>query len=335
MPQANNSNEIPRLSATEDGLHLEHTILSLDSYKTAELSFLSAASESIKKVTPKVISTEETLKILEIFKNKPNVLVCQYNRPFSIGQLKMELLPSGHSLGAASLFVETKSGTLLYAPKVLTQKVGIHRQLQLKQAQVLVLGAHSPGNFSTNSGKSRQKDKDAIINAAMDLVQNKVWPTIVCNPIPTAQELTKCLSDKSLPVAVHNQIYKINKVFESYGSVLGNYSQFSPRYSKSKVIIIPHKLFNRYRMAPERPTIFVKNNDTEPSVLHGRRPHNDKVFCLNPASYGTDYQEILLKVKPQIVYFFGPYAKEYEQHFKKSSSIMVKSLFQNSQPPLF
>src|SRR5690348_7431391 len=108
---------------TDDGLHLANSILWLDSQDSGDLSFLSSATTSFQPKVPQVIATEETIKILEAYRKKPNALVCQYNRPFSIGRLKMELLPSGCVLGGASLYVETDKGRILYAPQLQTQRI--------------------------------------------------------------------------------------------------------------------------------------------------------------------------------------------------------------------
>lgn len=335
MLQANQKNTDFRIISTEDGLQLKNSILSLDSYKSGELSFLSVAEETIKKLTPQIITTEETIKILEVFKNKPNVLVCQYNRPFSIGQLKLELLPSGHALGGASLYLETAHESILYAPKILTQKIPILRKLQLKRAKILILDAHTP-DPSSNPGKHRQKEKDGLVSAVKSAVLEKKWPIIVCNPISTAQEITKELSNAACPIAVHNHIYKINKVFELYGSELGNYSLFSPRYPKSKVLLIPFSMVKRYRFSPDRPYFVV--NSGHPSVEQYKPNHTksnlDQQFSLNSRSFGIDYQEVIEHVRPKEVYFFGPYAKEYQEAFKKNSSLVVKAIYPNAQPPL-
>ena len=162
MPQANLKPETLRIVSTEDGLHLKDSILWLDAYSTGQLSFLSVARESIKNLLPQVIATEETVKVLEAFRKKPNALVCQYNRPFSIGQLKMELLPSGHSFGGALLYLETGHQSLLYAPSLQTLKIPTHRQLQLKKAKTLILKAQTPDPLQSPS-KTRNREKEATI----------------------------------------------------------------------------------------------------------------------------------------------------------------------------
>ena len=143
---------------TEDGLHLADTILWFDAQESGDLSFLSAASTATTPKVPQVIATAETVRILEAFRKKPNALVCQYNRPFSIGRLRMELLPSGALLGGASLYVETDAGRILYAPHLQPNRVPTVRQMQLKKAHTLILGAMHPD--PSHAMPNRKKEKD-------------------------------------------------------------------------------------------------------------------------------------------------------------------------------
>ncbi|MFK7823357.1 MAG: hypothetical protein AB8G05_04340 [Oligoflexales bacterium] len=335
MPQANLKPETLRIVSTEDGLHLKDSILWLDAYSTGQLSFLSVARESIKNLLPQVIATEETVKVLEAFRKKPNALVCQYNRPFSIGQLKMELLPSGHSFGGALLYLETSHQSLLYAPSLQTLKIPTHRQLQLRKAKTLILQAHTPDPLQSPS-KTRNREKEAFLDQIISYTKNGKWPLIFCKALPTAQEITKWLCEHDIPLAVHHQIYKVNKIYESYGSELGNYSQFSQRRSKNKVVLFPYYPSKKGKLpsSSDRPFLVIKN-DLEPLPSSIIQDRIGGCFNLNASSYGADFNEVIEKVKPKEIYFFGPYSKQYCDSFKKNSNCTVKALFSNDQPPLF
>src|SRR5690606_33632481 len=113
----------------------------------------------------------------------------QYNRPFSIGRLRMELLPSGTTLGGASLYVETDQGRLLYATRLQTHRISTVRKMQLKKAQTLVLGAY---HADPNSAMpSRKKEKDRLLRTIQKEIKNNRYPLVLCQPLGTAQEITK------------------------------------------------------------------------------------------------------------------------------------------------
>jgi hypothetical protein len=113
--------KVIKISSTEDGLFLNDFILSFDSCRSKFVSFLSSALNPFLDISAQIITTEETLRILQAFNREPNALICQYNRSFSVGKLKIELFPSGGVLGAASLYVETDGSSLLYAPMLRTK----------------------------------------------------------------------------------------------------------------------------------------------------------------------------------------------------------------------
>ncbi len=332
MQQRNNS---LRVTSTEDGLHLDGSILWLDGHQAGQLSFLSsAASGQPTPEGPQVIATEETVRLLEVRKRRPNALVCQYNRPFSIGKLKMELLPSGSVLGGASLYVETDRGRLLYAPAVQPEKSSLVRQMQLKKAQTLVLGAFHPDPSSPMP--SRKKEKERLAAAVKKQLADGKSPVIFCQPIATAQELTKLLTEEGIAVCVHSSIYNLNRVYEQFGSPLGSYSIFNPRKKRDRVLLLP--LSSRpqkglRRPIPEGPVFLVEETLT-PSNPPGPNVDVADRFFISSYADGRDIREIINAVGPKEVLIFGPYAKRYCEDLKNCHP-SVRPLFSNAAPPIF
>ncbi len=323
-----------KVKLTEDGLHVVDTILWLDSHSCGELSFFSSATKTIKTQGPQVIATEETIKILEAFQKKPNALVCQYNRPFSIGRLKMELLPSGSVLGGASLFVEKDSTRFLYAPCVQSQKIPSIRQMQLKKATTLILQTCHPDPMITLP--NRKKEKERLLEAVARSVSSGKYPLIFCPPVGIAQEITELLTEQGFPVSVHDHIFRINRVYESFGAKLGNYTKFSLRYTKRKVVIF-HLPEGSDRMSlkrplPEGPIFYVEESSTPSNPPTAFRDVAERFF-VNQTVSGSELKEIITTVNPKEVYFFGPYAKRYSEELKGVCS-SVKPLFCNDQPTL-
>ena len=322
-----------RVRQTEDGLHLTDSILWLDSQNVGELSFLSSAITIQQPKVPQVIATEETIKILEIFRKRPNALVCQYNRPFSIGRLKMELLPSGCVLGGASLYLETDKGRLLYAPQLQTHRIPTLRQMQLKKAHTLILGTPTPD--PSVPLPNRRKEKDRLLETTLQHIASGQFPVILCEPISTAQELTKMFTDVAIPVATHDTIFKVNKVYESFGSKLGEYTRLWHRQIKQKVILLPlpgrRKLLNISGFG-EAPVLSVQPS-VEPFVHEGSAKVKGR-FTISPYCDGPEIKEIVTIVAPKELYIFGPYAKRYVEGLQ-SSVPFIRPLFVNDQPTLF
>lgn len=323
------------ITSTEDGLHLDGSILWLDGKRSGQLSFLSsAAAAHTANASSQVIATEETMKLLETRKKKPAGLICQYNRPFSIGKLRMELLPSGSILGGASLYVETEQGRLLYAPTLQPEKTTLVRQMQLKKAQTLVLGAFHPEPASAMP--SRRKEKERMLNAVKAEWEAGRCPVIFCPPIATAQEITQLLAEEGLPVCVHSGIYHANRIYETYGANLGKYSLYATKRRQKKITILPlPKSAARgiRHTIPDGPVFIVEETLTPTNAPCAGAEVVDRFFISTHAD-GRDIREIINAVSPKEVLFFGPYAKRYCEDLKHCNAD-VKPLYEESAPPIF
>ena len=319
---------------TSDGLHLANSILWLDAQDSGDLSFLSSATVAHQPRVPQVIATEETVKILEALRKKPQALVCQYNRPFSIGRLRMELLPSGCVLGGASLYLETDKGRLLYAPQLQPHRVSTVRQMQLKRAYTLILGASQPDpNYVL---PNRKKEKERLLEAALACLARGQDPLVLCDQVATAQELTKLFCDTGLAVAVHETIFKLNNVYEAYGSKLGPYSRYNRRHTRQKVMIFPlpgRRGWPLRAVLPQGPLLVV-DGTAEESLPPS--PYSDVVgrFVIASSCDGTEIREIITAVSPRELYVFGPYAKRYVDELQGICPV-IRPLFPNDQPTLF
>ncbi len=333
MPVGTNKTEYPKMIPSEGGLHLKNTILWFDSHHQGQLSFLSSALEVKDALFPQIITTEETAKLIELYYKKPNALICQYNRPFSIGRLRLELLPSGHILGGASLSVNTIEGPLLYAPHLQPAKIPTVRAMQLIKAKFLILGAHLPLPQAPLPNRKREKEK--LLEEVSSLVQQKRWPIIFCPSLGLAQELTHALSSMLLPVAVHSAIYKSNKIYEASGVKLGAYSLYVPKRSKQKVTILPSELALKSKLSQisDRPYFLVNQTPlSEEREGIGREFSGEYLLTLSCSA--PELTAIIQQVNPKELYFFGHFAKQYADYFSHLA-LPIKTLFPNDQPPLF
>ena len=327
--------ETLRVRSTNDGIHLTGSILWFDSYVRGELSFLSSAASPAKSHVPQVIATEETIKILEALRKRANALVCQYNRPFSIGRLKIELLPSGCILGGASLYVETAKGRFLYAPSLQPNRIPTVRQMQVKRASTLITCAHHPDPTATLP--NRKKERERLVQSVKAMVANGQYPVVFCQPIGTAQEITHLFCENNIPLAVTSSIFRVNKIHEAYGVQLGNYAHYSKRTDRQRVVLLPFvdALSQPWRRKlPDGPVLYVEDDITskrpEPAAFRSITER----FYLSNACDGKELREIISLVDPKELFIFGPYARRYAEEFQGICP-KVHPLFPDDQPTLF
>ncbi len=320
-------------------LQVKNTVLRLDSPSEGCTSFISSVL-SLKKhsIKGRIITTEETTRLLNFSKKKnPDFLICPYNQPFMLGNLKLELLPSGGVLGGASLYIEKKnSSSILYAPLLQEHKTNALRQIELREAATLILGAHLADPKKT-SPASRKKELEKLAEVVKHELELKRSPIILCNPLTCAHEITQFLDSKNIPVAVHKKIFKFHKLYESYGFSLGSFSLYNEASKEGKAILMPLDTRSKetiYQMM-KNPVIIVENTHTPKKYfIENFLKTIEHRFSLSSTTSAQGIQKIIEQVKPHRILFLGPYAKKYVKDIK-ASSIPTHALSLEGQPTLF
>ncbi len=321
-----------KISSTDDGLFLNDFILSFDSCQSKHISFLSSALNPFLDISARIFATEETLRILEAFNRKPSALVCQYNRVFHVGKLKIELLPSGGILGGASLIVETEGTSLLYAPLLRTKSIVSLRSMQLKPANCLIINALHPPNVSSQVKRKHEVER-LVLKVEKDISEGR-WPIVICPSVGIAQEISYIFSEKQWPVSLHSSIYKVHKIYESFGSQIGSYSLFKKTKEQNSILLLPHsrQLRSFNEMQAVRPSYLVQKDFVgfgQPS-----REINDKFYLSLHADLEDIKNTIIPEVRPKRLILFGPYTKSYTEELRTIVP-SISPVFQNNQPALF
>lgn len=318
-----------RISSTEDGLRLNDSILSFDSCHSQNVSFISSALSPHAQVSSSIIASNETFAIYQAFRRKLRGLKCEFHKKIAVGQLSMELLPSGGVLGGASLYVEFPDFNLLYAPLLRSKRVLNFRSMQLRGADVLVLGAFN--SLAPREALSRQEEVKRFIATIRRDVMGGRSPSVICPPVDLAPEMTVRLQSEGVGVTVHPTIARVNRVYERFGTVFSDYA-----YEKDAIVrFYP---LSRYLQAVNRiqdkSPIYLLKNSFQESKRSARFPFADR-FLLSAHSTLCEVKAKLADiVAPQKILVFGPYTKQYVEELSTIAGT-VKPLFQNNQPPLF
>jgi putative mRNA 3-end processing factor len=98
----------------KDGIHLKKTDLWFDSKRKVPLSFISNAGFNKFGPHKKIIATPQTIRLLGKKTRNSVVLACPFNRPFSLGRVQVELLPSGAMLGSSQISVDFDGKKVVY-----------------------------------------------------------------------------------------------------------------------------------------------------------------------------------------------------------------------------
>jgi len=221
----------------KDGIHLKGTGLWFDSKKKTDLTFISSADIEKFTAPEKIIATPETIKLLGNKVRRAVLLSCPYNRPFTLGNLQVELIPSGHMLGSAQMVVDKGDKTLIYAGDIYTGELPSAKPLNVRACDVLVLKCcNGPDSMLPSIKKSLEN----LILFIEKSFSSDAIPIILVSPLGIGQDLIKLLGDKGYKLALHPSTHQVTKVYESFGINFGDYEQLNPANIENRVVIIPN-----------------------------------------------------------------------------------------------
>jgi len=300
-----------------NGIHLKGTGLWFDSKKKAGLSFISNAN--IDKFTPpeKIIATPETLKFLDKKIKKSVVLACPYYRPFALGNLQVELVPSGHMLGSSQMIVDKGGKTLVYTGDINLQKLPTAEPAYTKHCDVLVMKCtYGLPNYIF---PPFDESIEALVNFINETISSESTPVIMVEPLGKAQDIIKVLGENGFRLSLHESIYKATKIYEEFGIQFRDFELFKPTHIEEKIVIIPpYKIesISIKNIKRKRAAIIIECTVEEKSAIKSTFKADEAFTLSNHAGYNEllHYVEF---VKPEKVYLIEEHATEFARTLQK------------------
>lgn len=122
-----------------DGVHVTGTPIWCDARRRRDLCFVSSADRVGRTGHGQLIATPLTLALLAA--RGDGHLAVPLRQRFTLGTLRLELIPSGRGLGAAALHVDLAGRTVLYAGAVRTVSGGAGEPGEVRSCDALVVSA--------------------------------------------------------------------------------------------------------------------------------------------------------------------------------------------------
>ncbi|MEO7095060.1 MAG: hypothetical protein ABI175_17505 [Polyangiales bacterium] len=122
-----------------DGVHLTGTPIWCDARRRRDICFVSSSDRLARAGHGQLIGTPLTLALLGA-KGEGDLAVPVRQR-FTLGTLRLELIPSGRGLGAAALFVDLGGRGTMYAGGVRTARGGAGDPAEVRACEALVVHA--------------------------------------------------------------------------------------------------------------------------------------------------------------------------------------------------
>lgn len=192
----------------EDGdITLEHSVLALDSISHGQINFLSNATETYfsgKTGGKQLLVSPETHRILAGKMTKAAFLPCTYFRPIMIGNLRVELLPSGLGAGSSFLRIEKKNDSLLYASHWSNRSSSLLRKSSPKPSETLLLKLHSDPSALFATSVRREVERFTEFCVKLNRAGEKV--VAVVDSWGTIHHLVAALTELRVPIGIDKHL---------------------------------------------------------------------------------------------------------------------------------
>jgi hypothetical protein len=195
------------------GVRIAGTVVTCDGNATTDLLFLSHAPVMAahgRRALPgrgrrQLLTTDTTLTLLGQVgeRLRPHALVTAFGRPFTLGDLRLELYPTGYLPGAASLLCEQGGRRLAYAGP-------IGDQAEVRAADAVCLDARWAA--ADLQLPARADAEASLLAAARDRAGG--WPPVlVVDPPGLAPVVAQVLAQAGLATRTHRKILESLAVY--------------------------------------------------------------------------------------------------------------------------
>lgn len=184
-----------------DGVHLSGTPIWCDARRRQDVCFVSSVERVPRSGHGQLVATPMTLALLGGGDGHLGVPVRQR---FTLGTVRLELIPSGRGLGAAALFADIAGRTVLYANTIRTVAGGAGDPAEVRKCDALVVGAPFGETHHVFPPLARVIDETTTW-AAKQLEEGR-RPIVFVDGVLDGLEVASTLSSRGVPVAAHRAI---------------------------------------------------------------------------------------------------------------------------------
>jgi Cft2 family RNA processing exonuclease len=164
-----------------------------------------------------------------------------------LGQLRLELFPSGHILGSASLLVTHKDKRIVYAGHINPRTSPLAERLELRNCDILVLAC--PFGQRRFAFPPHEQVSQSLVRFVAQTIEQECTPVILCSPIGEAQEVIALLLEGGIRCRVHRRIYAACQVYHQAGYLPEGVRSFMGQPGAKEALIWPVALRNSPSLA--------------------------------------------------------------------------------------
>jgi Cft2 family RNA processing exonuclease len=183
-------------------VHITSTPIWCDARRRRDVCFVSAADALQRGVHGQLIGTPTTLALLA--SKGDGDLAVPVRQRFTLGTVRLQLIPSGHGLGGAALLADIAGKTVLYAGAVRTTVGGLGEPAEVRKADAVVVAAPFGDVGHAFPPLARVMDQTAAWSKAQLAAQRR--PVLFVDGLLDALEVAASLVARGIAVATSKTI---------------------------------------------------------------------------------------------------------------------------------
>ena len=204
-----------------DGLHLPGTPVWLDPVRPQSISFVSHARHVAPRFYRKALSsiaTAELIRLRSPYERKFHPLTLPFGQFFSLGNLSLELIPSGIGMGGAQLKIASNGYTTLYSRDIAAESGQYSTSAMPTRANRLILG--TDGACSERDDLSRENAGKLITQFIQKTIGEGEGVLVKVPELGEAQELSSLLHQAGIGHGVDSRIARVNSALNTMGTAV-------------------------------------------------------------------------------------------------------------------
>jgi Cft2 family RNA processing exonuclease len=287
-------------SVIDKSVYVPAADLYLDAGKQKPYGFISHAHSDHLARHKTIICTPETAQLLKIRLKGTNYITLPYGQPYLLNQATVTLLPAGHILGSAQIFIETAQGTVLYTGDFRLKHSRTAAGIALRRADVLIM--ESTFGLPHYLFPPRQSVEEELLQLLRQNLAADITPVVFAYSLGKSQEVLHLLGNSGLPVAVHETIVNYARIYEKHGINFGKFEKFRKSAWRGKILLMPTQArYEKYfTMMENKFTIYLSGWGIDAQAA--RRFKVDRVL---PYSDHADFGELIefaRQVQPDVIF---------------------------------
>lgn len=235
----------------DKSIRLRDSILTLDARQYSEACCISHAHTDHIRTHRQVFATAPTIAFMKRRVRNVRATEIGFNAPFAFDGYRITFFPAGHILGSAQILAERDGQRLLYSGDFKLGESATAEALQITACDSLIMECtfgHPRYQFPP-----REKMIARLCEWVRAALRQGETPTLFVYVLGKSQEAMKILADNGFALCVHPAIWRLAKVYESFGYHFGDVISYRKNVPVEKRVLILPSTARRTRQMDKIP----------------------------------------------------------------------------------